>query len=77
MNIPLRTIIPNTGVSLPLNVDTCNVAIGPAKNCVFQAAIPGNFAIACRLSAVGIDVRIRGRAEVQNGGAVIVGQPID
>ena len=78
VSIPSRAIITNTDVSLTLTGDTCNVPIGPSKNCVFLAAIPGNLAISCRLAAAGIDVRLRGRAEVQSsGGAVLVGQPID
>ena len=78
VSIPIRQIWTNTNVALTLGADTCNVALGPNKYCAFQAGIPGNLAVTCRLTAAGTDVNVRGIAEVQSsGGAVLDGQPID
>lgn len=66
VSITTRQIITNTNVSLPLNADSCNVAVLPGNNCAFTALVGGNFALSCRLFVSGIDPQISGTLDVQN-----------
>jgi hypothetical protein len=64
--ITARQIITNTNGILPLNADSCNVAIAPGNNCAFTAPVGGNFALSCRLFVSGTDPQISGTLDVQN-----------
>jgi hypothetical protein len=67
VSITLRQIITNTNAVLPPTSDTCAAALAPGLNCaVTRAAVPGNFALSCRMFVTGVDPHISGSIDVQN-----------
>ena len=65
VSITTRQIFTNTNVSIVPATDTCNVALGVAQYCAFEAPITGNFAYSCRVVAQGTTTNISGVAEIK------------
>ena len=67
-SISVRQIFNDLNVSVPLTADSCNVALLPSRYCAYIATVVGNRAHSCRLVATGIDIKLRGVAEVNRPG---------
>jgi hypothetical protein len=66
VTVTAREIFNNTGASVALTSDTCNVALAPTKSCAYTASIVGNLAFSCKATVIGIDPKISGVTEIQN-----------
>jgi hypothetical protein len=67
-----RQIWANTGSSVSLISDSCNVAIAPGKYCAYSAGITGNFAYSCRAVINGIDNNVSGEMDIVVGAPAAV-----
>lgn len=76
--INLTQLWVNTGTALaPFSNSCLAIPLASTKGCSFSAAVPGNFAVSCRINAVGLDSNIRGTMEITGkDGRILSAMPL-